>query len=148
VSRGSGPGGHAKGARTTRIDIDALDSSGDIRTIAEGAAAVRSPRSNATTAGELLRDERTCISTAAAIEPVGTAAYAGAEPCLPNLAVTPAALSSTRSRPTTPRAPRSSSARRASAPTARCRTSSTPFSFRRTAQTVTPSRLRGVVRGR
>ena len=58
-----------------------------------GRAAVRAPKINAATVGKLLADQNTFIKTAAAIEPVGTAAYAGAGPYLNNLAITKAALS-------------------------------------------------------
>ena len=58
-----------------------------------GKAAVRQPKLNLTAVGKLLVDQKTFITTAATIEPVGTAAYAGAGPYLSNLAVTKAALS-------------------------------------------------------
>ena len=57
-----------------------------------GKAAVKAPALNGATVAELLKDQQTFIRTAAAIEPVGTAAYAGAGPYLSNLAVTKAAL--------------------------------------------------------
>jgi rubrerythrin len=57
-----------------------------------GKAAVRAPKINTATVEELLKDQVTFIKTAALIEPVGTAAYAGAGPYLNNLAVTKAAL--------------------------------------------------------
>jgi len=57
-----------------------------------GKAAVKAPALNADTVAKLLADEKTFITTAAAVEPVGTAAYAGAAPYLSNLAVTKAAL--------------------------------------------------------
>ena len=57
-----------------------------------GKAAVKQPALNADAVGALLKDEKTFITTAASIEPVGTAAYAGAGPYLSNLAVTQAAL--------------------------------------------------------
>ncbi len=43
--------------------------------------------------GKLLADQVTFIKTAAAIEPVGTAAYAGAGPYINNLGIVKAALS-------------------------------------------------------
>ncbi len=58
-----------------------------------GRAAVRKPKLNGKAVGELLKDQQTFITTAAQLEPVGTAAYAGAGPYLSNLAVTKAALS-------------------------------------------------------
>ena len=58
-----------------------------------GKAAVKAPEINGDTVKELLKDQQTFITTAAAIEPVGTAAYAGAAPYLSNVAVTKAALS-------------------------------------------------------
>ena len=57
-----------------------------------GKAAVKAPKINGDTVEALLKDQETFIKTAAAIEPVGTAAYAGAGPYLNNLAVTKAAL--------------------------------------------------------
>ena len=57
-----------------------------------GRAAVKRPALNLDTVAKLLADEKTFITTAAAVEPVGTAAYAGAAPYLSNLAVTRAAL--------------------------------------------------------
>jgi Ferritin-like domain len=56
-------------------------------------AAVKPPTVNTDTVGKLLADQATFIKTAATIEPVGTAAYAGAGPYLNNLAITKAALS-------------------------------------------------------
>jgi len=58
-----------------------------------GRAAVKAPTINADTVGKLLADQVTFIKTAAAIEPVGTAAYAGAGPYINNLAIVEAALS-------------------------------------------------------
>jgi hypothetical protein len=58
-----------------------------------GKAAVKAPALNGDAVAKLLADEKTFITTAAAIEPVGTAAYAGAAPYLSNLAITQAALS-------------------------------------------------------
>jgi ferritin-like protein len=58
-----------------------------------GKAAVRAPKLNMTAVGKLLADQKTFITVAAQIEPVGTAAYAGAAPYLSNVAVTKAALS-------------------------------------------------------
>jgi hypothetical protein len=58
-----------------------------------GRAAVKAPTINLDTVGKLLADQVTFIKTAAAIEPVGTAAYAGAGPYLNNLAIVKAALS-------------------------------------------------------
>ena len=58
-----------------------------------GSAAVRAPQVNGDTVAKLLADQNTFILTAAAIEPVGTAAYAGAGPYLNNLAIVKAALS-------------------------------------------------------
>jgi hypothetical protein len=58
-----------------------------------GKAAVKAPTINTDTVSQLLKDQETFIKTAAAIEPVGTAAYAGAGPYLNNLAITKAALS-------------------------------------------------------
>jgi hypothetical protein len=58
-----------------------------------GRAAVKAPTINADTVGKLLADQVTFIKTAAAIEPVGTAAYAGAGPYINNLAIVKAALS-------------------------------------------------------
>jgi rubrerythrin len=57
-----------------------------------GKAAVKPPEVNTATVGKLLADQNTFIKTAAAIEPVGTAAYAGAGPYLNNLAIVKAAL--------------------------------------------------------
>lgn len=57
-----------------------------------GKAAVKAPKINGDTVEMLLKDQNTFILTAAAIEPVGTAAYAGAGPYLNNLGVTQAAL--------------------------------------------------------
>jgi hypothetical protein len=57
-----------------------------------GSAAVKPPSVNADTVGKLLADQNTFITTAASIEPVGTAAYAGAGPYLNNLAIVKAAL--------------------------------------------------------
>ena len=58
-----------------------------------GRAAVKPPTVNLDTVGKLLADQVTFIKTAAAIEPVGTAAYAGAGPYINNLAIVKAALS-------------------------------------------------------
>jgi hypothetical protein len=58
-----------------------------------GKAAVKAPTLNTDTVGKLLADQNTFIKTAAAIEPVGTAAYAGAGPYINNLAIVKAALS-------------------------------------------------------
>jgi hypothetical protein len=58
-----------------------------------GKAAVKAPTVNMDTVGKLLADQNTFIKTAAAIEPVGTAAYAGAGPYIQNLAIVKAALS-------------------------------------------------------
>jgi len=58
-----------------------------------GRAAVKAPTVNTDTVGKLLADQNTFIKTAAAIEPVGTAAYAGAGPYINNLAIVKAALS-------------------------------------------------------
>jgi hypothetical protein len=58
-----------------------------------GSAAVKPPTVNTDTVAKLLADQNTFITTAAAIEPVGTAAYAGAGPYLNNLAIVKAALS-------------------------------------------------------
>jgi hypothetical protein len=57
-----------------------------------GSAAVKPPTVNTDTVGKLLADQNTFITTAASIEPVGTAAYAGAGPYLNNLAIVKAAL--------------------------------------------------------
>jgi hypothetical protein len=57
-----------------------------------GKAAVKPPTVNTDTVGMLLADQNTFIKTAAAIEPVGTAAYAGAGPYVNNLAIVKAAL--------------------------------------------------------
>jgi hypothetical protein len=57
-----------------------------------GKAAVKPPEVNTDTVAKLLADQNTFIKTAAAIEPVGTAAYAGAGPYLNNLAIVKAAL--------------------------------------------------------
>jgi hypothetical protein len=57
-----------------------------------GKAAVKAPTVNMETVGKLLADQNTFIKTAAAIEPVGTAAYAGAGPYINNLAIVKAAL--------------------------------------------------------
>ena len=57
-----------------------------------GNAAVKAPTVNNDTVANLLADENTFIKTAAAIEPVGTAAYAGAGPYIHNLAIVKAAL--------------------------------------------------------
>jgi hypothetical protein len=57
-----------------------------------GSAAVKAPTVNMDTVGKLLADQNTFITTAASIEPVGTAAYAGAGPYLNNLAIVKAAL--------------------------------------------------------
>ena len=56
-------------------------------------AAVKAPSINGDTVATLLATQESFIKTAAAIEPVGTAAYAGAGPYIQNLAVTKAALS-------------------------------------------------------
>lgn len=58
-----------------------------------GKAAVKAPTINTDTVGKLLADQNTFIKTAASIEPVGTAAYAGAGPFINNLAIVQAALS-------------------------------------------------------
>ncbi len=58
-----------------------------------GKAAVKTPAFNTDTVGKLLADQITFIRTAAAVEPVGTAAYAGAGPYISNLAIVKAALS-------------------------------------------------------
>ena len=58
-----------------------------------GRAAVKAPTINLDTVKALLKDQTTFITTAAAIEPVGTAAYAGAGPYINNLAIVKAALS-------------------------------------------------------
>lgn len=58
-----------------------------------GKAAVKAPTVNTDTVGKLLADQNTFIKTAASIEPVGTAAYAGAGPYLNNLGIVKAALS-------------------------------------------------------
>ena len=58
-----------------------------------GRAAVKAPTVNTATVAKLLADQSTFIKTAAAIEPVGTAAYAGAGPYINNLAIVKAALS-------------------------------------------------------
>jgi hypothetical protein len=57
-----------------------------------GRAAVKPPTVNTDTVAKLLADQNTFIKTAAAIEPVGTAAYAGAGPYINNLAIVKAAL--------------------------------------------------------
>ena len=57
-----------------------------------GNAAVKAPAVNGDTVASLLADQNTFIKTAAAIEPVGTAAYAGAGPYIHNLAIVKAAL--------------------------------------------------------
>jgi hypothetical protein len=57
-----------------------------------GRAAVKPPTVNADTVAKLLADQNTFITTAAAVEPVGTAAYAGAGPYINNLAIVKAAL--------------------------------------------------------
>jgi hypothetical protein len=57
-----------------------------------GKAAVKAPTVNTDTVGRLLADQNTFIKTAASIEPVGTAAYAGAGPYINNLAILKAAL--------------------------------------------------------
>ena len=57
-----------------------------------GAAAVKAPKINGATVARLLADQNTFIKTAAAIEPVGTAAYAGAGPYINNLGIVKAAL--------------------------------------------------------
>ncbi|XAY05018.1 hypothetical protein DSM112329_01859 [Paraconexibacter sp. AEG42_29] len=58
-----------------------------------GSAAVKTPKFNMANVEALLVDQETFIKTAAAIEPVGTAAYAGAGPYVQNLAIVKAALS-------------------------------------------------------
>jgi hypothetical protein len=58
-----------------------------------GKAAVKPPTVNTATVAKLLADQATFLKTAAAIEPVGTAAYAGAGPYINNLAIVKAALS-------------------------------------------------------
>lgn len=58
-----------------------------------GKAAVKKPTINGDTVAKLLADQNTFIKTAAQIEPVGTAAYAGAGPYVRNLAIVKAALS-------------------------------------------------------
>ncbi len=58
-----------------------------------GKAAVKAPKINNETVAKLLADQNTFIKTAASIEPVGTAAYAGAGPYIQNLAIVKAALS-------------------------------------------------------
>jgi len=57
-----------------------------------GSAAVKAPTVNTDTVAKLLADQNTFITTAASIEPVGTAAYAGAGPYINNLAIVKAAL--------------------------------------------------------
>ncbi len=57
-----------------------------------GKAAVRAPKLNMDAVGAALKDQETFILTASQIEPVGTAAYAGAGPYLSNVDVTAAAL--------------------------------------------------------
>ena len=57
-----------------------------------GKAAVKAPKIKASTVEALLKDQNTFILTAAAIEPVGTAAYAGAGPYIRNLGIVKAAL--------------------------------------------------------
>lgn len=58
-----------------------------------GKAAVKAPKIKSATVEKLLADQETFIKTAAAIEPVGTAAYAGAGPYIRNLSIVKAALS-------------------------------------------------------
>ena len=58
-----------------------------------GSAAVKAPTVNLQTVGKLIADQNTFLKTAAAIEPVGTAAYAGAGPYINNLGIVKAALS-------------------------------------------------------
>ena len=58
-----------------------------------GTAAVKVPTLNMDAVGKALADQNTFIKTAASIEPVGTAAYAGAGPYIQNLAIVKAALS-------------------------------------------------------
>jgi hypothetical protein len=58
-----------------------------------GKAAVKAPTVNTDTVAKLLADQNTFIKTAATIEPVGTAAYAGAGPYINNLSIVKAALS-------------------------------------------------------
>lgn len=55
-------------------------------------AAVRPPKLNGSAVAALLKDQNTFILSAAAIEPVGTAAYAGAGPYISNLGIVEAAL--------------------------------------------------------
>jgi len=57
-----------------------------------GRAAVKAPSIKGETVEALLKDQETFIKTAAAIEPVGTAAYAGAGPYIRNLGIVKAAL--------------------------------------------------------
>lgn len=57
-----------------------------------GSAAVKKPKLNLNAVKKALRNQRSFLVTAAGIEPVGTAAYAGAGPYLSNLGVTQAAL--------------------------------------------------------
>jgi hypothetical protein len=57
-----------------------------------GKAAVKAPEINTDTVGKLLADQSTFMKTAATIEPVGTAAYAGAGPYVNNLGIVKAAL--------------------------------------------------------
>jgi hypothetical protein len=57
-----------------------------------GSAAVKAPKLNGDAVEALLKDQETFIKTAAAIEPVGTAAYAGAGPYINNLGIVKAAL--------------------------------------------------------
>jgi hypothetical protein len=57
-----------------------------------GKAAVKAPTVNTDTVAKLLADQNTFITTAATIEPVGTAAYAGAGPYVQNKAIVEAAL--------------------------------------------------------
>ena len=58
-----------------------------------GRAAVKAPTINTDTVAKLLADQNTFIKTAATVEPVGTAAYAGAGPYINNLGIVKAALS-------------------------------------------------------
>lgn len=57
-----------------------------------GSAAVKAPKLNMDAVAAALKDQNTFILTAADIEPVGTAAYAGAGPYVQNLAIVKAAL--------------------------------------------------------
>jgi hypothetical protein len=57
-----------------------------------GKAAVKQPTLNMDAVAATLKDAQTFITTAASIEPVGTAAYAGAGPYVSNIAIVQAAL--------------------------------------------------------